>query len=337
LFSFFPNPSDAWRASPSSLLRAGITEPVALKFCVWRKEIDAEKLIARLEQDKIAVLFTTDPQYPQLLRASADPAEILFVRGTLTERPAVALVGTRHMTAYGRECVTRLVPGLVQAGLATVSGLALGIDGLVHQETLNHHGVTVAFLGTGVDEASIYPRAHLKLAHRMIDEGGAVVSEFPPKSTGLQYHFPMRNRLIASFTNATVVVEAAKESGSLITARCALEENREVLAVPGPIWSNQAEGANHLLKAGAKVCTETQDILDALSIDSPELVTKARTLLPLDPLEEQLLKIMIEPLHVDELQRRLDLDTPTISSRLAMLEMKGLVKSLGGQSWIKSG
>ncbi len=336
LGSLFSSWSSVWSADRAALLRSGVVESVINRFLEWRRTQDPATLVGELVREQIRVVFPDEVEFPRLLAASADPPEILFVRGILTEAPAIALVGTRRMTDYGKRCVEIILPELVRAGLAIVSGLALGVDGQVHTTTLDHNGTTVAILGTGLDEASLYPRDHVHLAHRILDHGGALLSEFPPRTVGFKGNFPMRNRLIASFSLATIVVEAAQDSGSLITAKLALEENREVLAVPGPIWSEQSVGANHLLKLGAKPCTSAADVLAALSLDRPDLMAQARALLPLDPQEELLLRSLEEPCHIDELARLAEQPIVTVSSQLSVLELKGYVKRLGGQMWIRS-
>ncbi|MSR85505.1 DNA-protecting protein DprA [Candidatus Uhrbacteria bacterium] len=335
LWRSFPSPQKAWTGSSHALLQAGIPQKAVERFCEWRKDCKPQRLVDQLAQEQISFVIPDDPEFPQTLRDSSDPPENLFVRGNLVDAPSVAIVGTRHLTTYGKRCVDMLVPELTRAGLIIVSGMALGIDGLVHEATVNAGGITIAILGTGIDEASLYPREHVALAHRILEHHGAIISEFPPGTGSRKEHFPMRNRLIASLTQATIVVEAARNSGSLITAKLALEENREVLAVPGPIWSDTSVGTNHLIKLGAKVCTNARDVLEVLTFDRPELIAQARALMPLDPHEQQLLKLLTEPKHIDELGRLLAIDSPTVSSRLAVLELKGLVKSIGGQMWIK--
>ena len=242
LRSAYPNPAWAWLASPEALVANGAPEQAAMKFTDWRSSVDPEKLIRQLDLQGIRVLFRDDPGYPQSFQMSSNPPEILFVRGVLEDRPSVAVVGTRRMTSYGRQCVAAIVPDLVRSGLSIISGLALGVDAEAHKTTIENEGYTVAILGTGVDDDAIYPRENFQLAQRIISQGGAVISEFPPGTDSRREHFPMRNRLIATLSAATLVIEASEDSGSLITAKSALEENREVLSVPGPIWSDQTTG-----------------------------------------------------------------------------------------------
>ena len=336
IFEYFDEPWAACTAPSVELERIGIPSEVARKFVEWRKTSDPDQELTRLEREGIRVVLPDDEEYPMLLRESSDRPEVLFVRGMIPVEPAIAIVGTRHISSYGKQCVESIVPELVQTGMAIISGLAVGIDGYAHELTLTHKGKTLAFLGTGVDNEHIYPRYNYDLAQRMLAQGGGIASEFPPGTEGLKGHFPIRNRLIASFCLATIVIEAAEDSGSLITAKLALEENREVMAVPGPIWSDTSKGSNRLLKAGAKVCTSAKDILDALSIDQPELVSQARALLPLNDQEQQIIHFLSEPRHIDRISRDLDLKPHQIASSLSLLEMKGLVQSIGGQMWLRT-
>lgn len=278
-----------------------------------------------------------DPRFPPLLRHISDPPEGLYVRGVLKDHPSVSVVGTRRLTAYGRRVTAEIVGSLASSGLGIVSGLAFGIDAEAHKAALDAGGYTVAVLATGIDEDTIYPREHVSLAHRILDAGGAIISENPACSPSFKYAFPKRNRLIAGMTPATLVVEATKDSGSLITARLALEENREVLTVPGSIFSAQSAGCHELLRLGAKIIRSAEDVLDALSFDRPELMAQTRASLPLTEPESLVYASLDQPLHVDALAERLKEPSSAISARLALLELKGYVSHLGGQIWLKKG
>jgi DNA processing protein len=287
--------------------------------------------------NEITFVSKDDARFPQLLREISDSPKGLFLRGALEERPLISVVGTRRFTSYGRRATSHIVRDLASAGFGIVSGLALGIDGEAHAAALDVGGYTVAVLATGIDDATIYPREHVRLAHRILESGGALISENPPKSPSVKYAFPKRNRLIAGLSPATVVIEASPNSGSLITARLALEENREVLAVPGPIWNATSEGCHHLLKLGAKPCTSADDVIEALHIDRPALVTETRAALPLTADESQLLARLDRPLHIDQISTLEDASPAMIGSRLSLLELKGYAEHLGGQIWLKKG
>lgn len=286
--------------------------------------------------DHIQYISADDTRFPPLLRQIGSPPQGLFFRGAINDLPAISIVGTRRNTSYGRRCIDAIVPDLVAAGFTIVSGMALGIDGLVHQAALNAGGKTIAILGTGIDENSIYPRAHVNLAHEIIKSGGAVVSEFPPGTGSRKEHFPIRNRLIAGWSLGTLVIEADMDSGSLITAKQALEANREVLAVPGPIWSDVSRGCNKLISAGARVCTSASDVLESMEIDRPDLISEARALLPLTPEESLILNLLSTPLHIDDIIVKTSMDPGSIGAKLTMLEVKGYIAQLGGQMWARS-
>lgn len=334
LFQGLHSYQHAWSASCTDLLDIGLPMDTAEAFCQWRKQQDPHLLADTLEHSGIHVLLSEDADMPHVLKHIHDPPEVLFVRGELPHAPAIACVGTRQITPYGRHMIKELIPPLARAGLCLVSGLALGVDGLVHEETLRADGLTLALLATGLDDLSIYPHEHTRLARTILDKGGCLLSESPPGTPGLKHLFPLRNRLIAGLTLATLVIEAAPESGSLITAKLALEENREVLAVPGPVWSAQSEGTNHLLKSGAKVCTSAQDVLDALCLDRPDLIAEARRELPLSLEEQELFAYLSQPIHIDALSALAKCSVAHVSSQLSLLELKGLAQHLGGQTWV---
>lgn len=330
-----PSYARTWSMTRSELVHLSLPEATVDDFITWRASQNISAILSRLDSESIWTLLPEDDDFPVLLKNSSDPPEVLFVRGTLPKDIAIAVVGSRKVTSYGQQAVARLVTPLAEAGIVIVSGLALGIDGFVHRACLDADGTTVAFLATGVDAPSVYPREHARLAETIIEKGGCLISESPPGTQGFKHLFPLRNRLIASFALATVVVEATKESGSLITARLALEENREVLAVPGPITQAQSAGTNHLLKLGAKVCTDAEDILDALRLDRPDLVIKARSQLPSTPEDEAFLALLSQPCHVDTLAALAKSPVAHVSSQLSILELKGLAQHLGGQIWAK--
>lgn len=317
------------------LTAANVSEKVATRFFGHRNETDARRLERLLEEEGIEFVLDADDNYPPTLKQIADPPFALFVRGPMELTGLeIAIVGTRNCTPYGRGVATELSRELAQGGLNIVSGLALGVDAYAHQAALQAGGRCIAVLGGGCDDGSIYPRHNLKLAQEILEGGGTIVSEFPPGTFSLKHHFPLRNRIIAGLSRAVVVVEAAEESGSLITAHLALEQNRDVFAVPGPITSDQSRGTNKLLRMGAIPCTGAADIFThlELSSDSP----KPQPAIPLTPEEQAVCDALDQPRHADELGRILDLDAATIATRLMGLELKGRVKSVGGQMYTKT-
>ncbi len=329
------NGEAAWKTGLSDLLALGVTEKIAARFAEYRRETEPTGLAARLDVSGIDFVLEKDTPYPQLLKQIADPPFALFVRGDL-ERigTAIAVVGTRNCTPYGKNVASALARDLSVAGLGIVSGLALGIDAYAHQAALESGGRCLAVLGSGCDEDAIYPRHNLNLAHEILKSGGAVISEFPPGTEGLKHHFPLRNRIIAGLSLATVVVEAAEESGSLITAHLALEQNRDVFAVPGPITNVQSGGTNKLLKQGAIPCTGAADILEHFEMATGDPAPGPSGTLDAD--EQEVFDALDRPLHADEVGRALSLDAASLAGLLVSLELKGWIKNEGGQMYSRT-
>lgn len=285
--------------------------------------------------NNISYITKDDARFPPMLLEIADPPEGLYVRGNLKDIPCISVVGTRRCTTYGTRVTQDIVQGVVSAGLGIVSGMAFGIDARAHTAALDAGGYTIAVLATGIDDETLYPREHVALAKRILDSGGAIISEQPPRSPSFKYAFPRRNRLIAGLTPATLVVEATPGSGSLITARLALEQNRDVLAVPGSVYSAASDGCHELIKLGAKLVGKGEDVLKALAFDRPELMAEARALLPMTEAECRVYAALDKPHHIDDLSELLGLPAASISATLSLLDLKGYVAHQGGQIWLK--
>jgi DNA processing protein len=279
----------------------------------------------------VIVLRRSDPLFPPRLRAIFDPPPALYLRGAgdleLLARRAAAVVGARSCSPYGAQVARMLGRELAAAGLVVVSGLARGIDGEAHRGALEAGGVTVAVLGCGIDRD--YPASNAQLSRR-IEESGVVVSEYEPGVQPAAWRFPARNRIIAGLVEAVVVVEARERSGALITADFALEEGREVFAVPGEITASLSAGTNALLKLGATPLTATDDVLDALGIERAPAAAAAAAV-EVSPAATQVLELVREsPCGADELTTRSDLDVGAISVALTELELAGLVAPADG-------
>ncbi|MDQ7814563.1 MAG: DNA-processing protein DprA [Patescibacteria group bacterium] len=324
----------AMEAGVDKLVSLGVTQKAAEKFSAFREETEISVLSHVLDKEDITFVTINDAAYPPQLKHIHDPPFALFIRGIPEWREKnIAIVGTRRMTSYGRHVAADIARDLACAGVGIVSGLALGVD-TVALESANAFGHAVAVLGSGVDDVTIYPRANFHLAQNMIKSGGVVMSEFPPLTLGLKHHFPLRNRIISGLCQATVVVEAAEGSGSLITANSALEQNRDVFSVPGPITSPQSQGTNKLLKMGAFPCTGATDVLEQLSLPAAEALSHH----PVKLTERQisLLGILDIPLHVDDISRQLKLDTGSVSAEVMALELAGLASSTGGKIYVRT-
>ncbi|MEI8360832.1 MAG: DNA-processing protein DprA [bacterium] len=246
LDDFFETAEEAYKAALPELMAAKIEEAIAHEFIKYRTNLDLNQLLEQLHQEEINIITKNEAEYPVLLKQIFNPPFILYYRGKFPlKEQSLAVVGTRKHSPYGVQLVNHLIPPLVSSGLTITSGLALGIDSLIHNATLEAGGRTIGVLGSGIDRSSIYPRHNQQLADKIINNGGAIISEYPPKTEPLKYHFPMRNRIISGLSFGTLVIEAALDSGSLITARTALEQNREVFAVPGNIFSNMSRAPMH--------------------------------------------------------------------------------------------
>lgn len=285
----------------------------------------------------IRTVAREDNDYPPLLSALHDPPEFLFVRGRLPapNDACLAIVGSRKNTEYGQRVTNLIVPDLVRAGLTIVSGLAFGIDSIAHRATLAAGGRTIAILGSGVDRESVTPVSHTGLADQIVSSGGAVISEYPQGTPGSKFTYPARNRIIAGLSVGTLVVEAAERSGALITARSALNENREVFAVPQNITSPTAYGVNRLIQMGAHPVTSAEDVLQALGMEKPApkhlSLPEAAT-----PEEKKILGLLsAEPLHIDSIIQSLNLPSGAVMSVLTLLELNGMVQNLGGMRFVR--
>ena len=304
-----------------------VREPRDGRFAAFRRQFDPVGFLASLQKSGLRWIARSAPTFPRLLASIHDPPPGLFVRGDgdleLLARPSVAVVGARACSGYGAGVARALGRELAAAGLVVVSGLARGIDAEAHRGALDSGGFTVAVLGCGIDRD--YPAAHRELARR-ICERGLVVAEYAPGVEPAPWRFPARNRIIAGLCEATIVVEARERSGSLITADLALEEGREVFAVPGEITSGLSRGSNALLRLGATPLTAAGDVLEALGIESvtparPEISSSATTLLEV---------LADGSASIDELVGRTGLEAGSVAAALAELELAGLVASADG-------
>lgn len=272
-----------------------------------------------------------DKSYPRLLKEIHDPPEVLYIKGEIKpeDELALAVVGTRKCTSYGEEVTERLVGDLVAYGLTIVSGMALGIDAVAHQTALRCGGRTIAVLGTGID--IIYPAENKSLARRIV-QNGAILSEFDPGTEAAPWTFPRRNRIISGLSLGVLVVEAPEQSGALITANLASEQNREVFAVPGPTFSEASVGTLKLIQQGAKLVRTVDDILAELNLEARRGAAEARKVIPESPEEEAILKLLkTEPRSVDFLVRESKLGASAVLATLSTMEITGKVRNLGGQ------
>jgi len=334
LLDYFGDLSIAWNAPVEALVSAGLSQKIALNLKKVRSSIDLDRIITQIMEQQITISTWNEPEYPRLLKEIDQSPPVLYVRGKLSPEDewAVSIVGSRKVTSYGRQVTEELASTLAMNGITVVSGMARGIDGIAHRAAINEGGRTIAVLGSGVDR--IYPPEHRKLAEDII-QNGAIVSDYPPNTPPDSVNFPPRNRIISGLSKAVVVVEAGIESGALITATYAAEQGRDVLAVPGGIYSPQSKGTNNLIQQGARPYLDVSDILEILNISQLESKKTVQTSFPTDRVELQIIKsISSEAAHIDEIQRITDLPIEQVSSTLTMLELKGWVRQTGNMMYI---
>lgn len=344
LEKYFSSPAAAYTASSFYLEKAGLKQITADNFVKWRDRFDLTAAEKKLMEEDINFITWREAGYPEILKEIAAPPFLLYYRGSLENlygknKNRLAIVGSRKHSDYAAKIITELVPDLTKRGIEIISGLALGVDSLAHRQTLISGGATIAVLGTGLDSKSIYPAINRRLAADIISQGGVVISEFPPHTPPLAQNFPQRNRIISGLAQATLIIEAKEKSGSLITADFALDQNREVLAVPGNIFSEFSGGTNNLIKSGAKVITEVEDIFETFKLETGKTAEKKRPIRKEVILNDDAEKLIYDVLRranergervtIDEIAQISKLDTPVINSKLSILELRGIAKSDG--------
>lgn len=340
LVNFFQDEEEIWKSNLNDLLKSGIDEKFAQKIVSERNNIDPDQEWEDLKKENVRIISITDPAYPQLLKEIPSAPYLLYIKSNdseldLNSHPMISIVGSRKLTQYGEQVALSISQDLSRAGIIVVSGMALGIDALAHKAALNSGGKTIAILGSGLDDKNIGPRTNFGLSRKII-ENGALISDYPLEISSSPYTFPARNRIMAGMTLGTIVVEAEKKSGTLITANLALDFNREVFSVPGSIFSPSSEGANNLIKSGAKVVTNVSDILEEINIEREIAKQETKEQIPTSIEEAILLKtINYEPIHIDRIVKITKLKTNVVLSNLTILEVKGVIKNMGGQNYVR--
>lgn len=330
LLKAFGSAKEAWEAPADAFVKFGWGEK-ALQALGKREKLVIAPILERISKFNAKVTTITDPEYPESLRSIYDPPPLLYIRGELhpSDNLSLAVVGTRKMTRYGQEVVEALIPELTVAGLTIISGLALGIDAAAHRSALASGGRTIAVLACGIDQT--YPPSNTKLGEEIIRRGkGAIITEFPPGTPTYPSNFPVRNRIISGMALGTLVVEAAGGSGTFHTVRSALEQGREVFAVPGSIFSPYSAGTAKLIASGAKPVTSGRDILEELEVEVKAKMQEVKETMPTTKREEELLALLgSDEKHVDEIIKSANMSTNEVLSTLTLLEMKGLIKTTG--------
>lgn len=329
ILKYFKDPKLAWEASAEQIMQVGIPKTIVDRLVETRNKLEPESYAQKIAQSGIKWVTIFDKNYPKLLSEVYDPPTVLYYLGDLTGLSRnIAVVGTRKMTGYGKVATQQFTKGLVDAGVTVVSGLARGVDSQAHLTAVSENGKTVAVLGGGLYD--IFPPENRGLAAKIASGFGAVISEFPPSYPSLPGNFPSRNRIISGLSEAVVVIEAAEDSGSLITAKLALEQGREVFAVPGPITSDLSKGPVNLIRQGAKAVFGPEEVLEELGINR---VKSQESRVKNENISEEEKKVLQslenETRHIDEIGRQLNFTSAKISALLLKMEISGLVQSMG--------
>ena len=335
LLKNFPDSHSAWKIDLDDFKKYFSGEKLAEKFFLEKKKINPDEEWEKLTKENIRVISLKDPLYPALLKEISNPPYLLYYKGNLDFQnlPTLAIVGSRKFTSYGAQVAQTFGKKLARLGMAIVSGMALGIDSFAHRGALESQGKTIAVLGNSLDEKNLYPKNNVNLAHLILSQEGTLISEYPPETSAGPLTFPARNRIIAGLSQGVLVVEAGEKSGALITARMALDYNREVFSIPGPIFSEQSIGTNSLIKSGAKTVCGINDILEELNLKTE----KEKKPLPVPDTQEEKLILKSfsgEPLHIDKIISLTRLQPTIVSGALTVMEMKGWIKNIGGQNYI---
>jgi len=335
LLDFYGELSAAWVAPEEQLKRLGIDQRAMKSLREARSRLDLDAELARIETAGIQLLTWQMPEYPSYLKETPTPPPLLYMSGELrdVDRFSVAVVGTRRLTSYGRQVTKDLVTGLVHNGVTVVSGLARGIDAVAHKTAVDLDGRTIAVLGSGLD--CIYPSENRMLAKQITDGKGAMISEYGLGVRPEAKNFPPRNRIISGLSLGVIVVEAGERSGALITTNFALEQDRDVFAVPGNINSPVSMGPNKLIQQGAKLVTKVDDVLEELNLHMVAEKTAVQLALPESNEEVALYThLSAQPIHIDELRRETGLSSSEVSSTLTLMELKGMVQQIGGMNYV---
>ena len=338
LLKSFSSAEELWREADSSIMRLDLPRKLLDDFCAARRKIDVTREMDRVASAGASLITLEDESYPRLLRSLPDRPILLYFRGALAlgNESAVAVVGTRKASRYGLDVAFELSRQLARQGVTIISGMAHGIDAEAHRGALDAGGKTIAVVATGIDR--VYPREHIELAAD-IEASGAIITEMPLRSAPLGKNFPQRNRIISGLSLGVLVAEAPIKSGALNTVAHAIDQGRDVFAVPHNIYSLPGRGGNILIQEGAKLVASVEDILDELQVTQLDVETRSRAqeIQPANETENAILQqLSADPVHVDFIVRQTDLPTATVTSTLTMLELKGLAENAGPMQYCRA-
>jgi DNA processing protein len=333
LESYFKSLENAWKATSGELKQSGLDSGTIRAITTWRPKISLESEMEKIDRYGVKVFTFHAPDYPSRLKEIYDYPPVIYVRGSLLPEDewCLAVVGTRRATVYGRQVTEEITTDLARSRITIVSGLAKGIDSVAHRTALEAGGRSIAIFACGLD--TVYPGENAELARRIMQQG-ALISEYPLGIRPRADNFPRRNRIMSGLSLGVLVVEAGESSGAIITANIALEQNREVFAIPGSILSPASQGTNHLIQEGAKLVRSYTDILEELNLMAVAQQIEMKEMIPPSDTESLLLKqLSAEPTHIDEVCRLSGLPISTVSSTLAIMELKGMVKQVGAMNY----
>jgi DNA processing protein len=331
---YFGSLEKAWKAKPGDFKLAGLDTHTVKAIETSRNQIDLDTEMAKLEKQQVKAYTYHDSEYPARLKEIYDYPPLIYIKGQIIplDEWCIAVVGTRRATVYGRQVAEELVSGLARNNITVVSGLARGIDTVAHRRTLEVGGRTIAIFACGLD--TVYPGENVNLARSIINQG-ALISEYPLGTKPKPDYFPRRNRIMSGMSLGVLVIEADEASGAIITAHMALEQNREVFAVPGSILSPMSRGTNSLIQEGAKLVRDCTDILAELNLTVNVQQMEMKENLATSETENLLLKQLgSEPTYIDQVCRQSGLPISTVSSNLAMMELKGLIRQISAMNYV---
>jgi DNA processing protein len=332
--NFFGKLENAWKAGPADFKQAGLDNSTIKTIETSRSQIDLEAEMEKMEKSGVRAFTYHDEGYPGRLKEIYDFPPLIYIKGELIPQDewCIAVVGTRRATVYGRQVAEEMVTDLTRNKITVISGLARGIDTVAHRATLEAGGRTAAIFACGLD--TIYPSENANLA-RSIMKQGALISEYPLGARPRPDNFPRRNRIMSGMSLGVLVIEADEASGAIITAHMALEQNREVFAIPGSILSPMSRGTNRLIQEGAKLVRSCTDILEELNLTVTVRQIEMKEVVPASETESLLLKqLSAEPAHIDQVCRNSGLPVSTVSSTLAIMELKGMVKQVSTMNYV---
>jgi DNA processing protein len=334
LENYFGNLEKAWKAETGDLRQAGLDSGTLKEIETWRPRIDLTSEMEKMEKTGVQAYTYHDPEYPARLKEIYDYPPLIYVRGSLTsdDEFCISVVGTRQATVYGRQVTEEMAEGLARCKITVVSGLARGIDTVAHRRTLEAGGRTIAVFACGLD--TVYPSENLALARNIMNQG-ALISEYPLGAKPRPDNFPRRNRIMSGMSLGVLVIEAGESSGAMITAHMALEQNREVFAIPGSILSPVSKGTNKLIQEGAKLVRSCTDILEELNLTASVQQMEMKELTPASATEALLIQqLSAEPVHIDRVCQNSGLPIATVSSTLAIMELKGMVRQVTAMNYV---